>query len=587
MTSHPLTVEMLEESHLLLIGQSRSGKTYQLRGALEQLRRADRRVGAIDKVGNHWGLTLSPDGKSPGLDFMIFGGKRAIIPMTPDQGALLGRVFVERSIPAIFDVSQWTQEEQRRWVADFADAVFRFNEGALHLGVDEAQSWMPINGGGPAFQNMLRIVEQGLNNGIRLMMSVQRLARLDATARGMSPLVLAMRQTSNIDRNAVADLMAIDAPVAAMLKRELPGLPPGTGFIWDPGNDGLVKHAFPRNLTFDSSRTPRHGDTKIVPIAVSSALVDELRAALAPPAPALAPGDLVPHGAAAAIVQLKGRIAELEAKNAELDAECNRWVAGIGAIDDLIGLVKDGGAPPQLPFRTSKSHPHDAKLHSLDASSGTAPDLSTGSAPERTAGVASGAEGASRDGGLIPPKPGRGAPANPHRKVRTDEQKGAGVTTAPLLLNRTAIEMASMLLAAAPDGFTWDDGLLLIGRRPNSGDSRLAKKGLLLHQLMRLSGSQCVADDALLESADIGVAHWPGPPELRDLWADKLRGPGGEILRDLFANGPASNTTVAARLGKSPTSGWWRQGIRDLRRSNVVTDREGTLQLHPFFTGEY
>src|SRR4051812_27513899 len=47
-----VSVEQLEESHLLLIGQTRSGKTYQLRGAIEQLRLADRRVGAIDKVGN-------------------------------------------------------------------------------------------------------------------------------------------------------------------------------------------------------------------------------------------------------------------------------------------------------------------------------------------------------------------------------------------------------------------------------------------------------------------------------------------------------------------------------------------------------
>lgn len=125
--AYPITVGQLEDGHALILGTTGSGKTYQLRGMLEQLRRADRRVGAVDKLGNHWGLTLDADGEAAGLDFVIFGGKRGHVPMTPDAGEKLGRLFVERNVPAIFDVSQWTSDEQQRWVADFADAVFRTN----------------------------------------------------------------------------------------------------------------------------------------------------------------------------------------------------------------------------------------------------------------------------------------------------------------------------------------------------------------------------------------------------------------------------------------------------------------------------
>lgn len=401
---HPLTLEQLEESHLLIIGQSRTGKTYQLRGAIEQLRRADRRVGAIDKIGNHWGLTVSADGKGPGLEFVIFGGKRAMVPMTPDQGDMLGRLFVERNIPAIFDVSQWTSIERLRWVADFADAVFRYNEGALHLGVDEAQSWMPLNGGGPAFQNMLRLVEQGLGNGIRLMMSVQRLARLDATARGMSPLVVAMRQTGTIDRKAVAELMAIDAADAARLKRELPTLPAGTGYIWDPGSGVLDKHAFPPNITFDSSRTPRHGDTPPAPIAVSSTLVDELRAALAAPAP-----DPESQKAGKPESQNSGSgyasdamIARLGTENAELRAELedlrgidqafDRQVTGLIAIEQLVDAVASG-----KPWRLQV--PDQPEMHSRGADPYRRDVDWPEAAPDPVA------EGASREAAPVTPPP--------------------------------------------------------------------------------------------------------------------------------------------------------------------------------------
>jgi len=78
-SNDPVTISQLEEGHLLIVGQTRSGKTYRLRGAIEQLRRADRRVGAIDKLGNHWGLTRSADGSGPGLEFVRDGRWRATI----------------------------------------------------------------------------------------------------------------------------------------------------------------------------------------------------------------------------------------------------------------------------------------------------------------------------------------------------------------------------------------------------------------------------------------------------------------------------------------------------------------------------
>lgn len=378
MTEHPISIEMLEEGHLLLLGTTGAGKTYQQRGFLERLRRADRRVGAVDKLGNHWGLTLSADGKRPGLDFIIFGGKRAHVPMTPDHGEQLGRLFVERNIPAIFDVSQWKSDEQQQRMADFADAVFLHNDGALHLGLDEAQSWVPQGGGGDAFRSVLRLAEQGRGNGIRLMMAAQRLSRIDKSASGQAAIVVAMRQTGTADRKAMRDLLAANAEDMARIESELPGLPTGTGFVWDPLQASLERCAFPANSTFDSSRTPRHGDAAPATVAVSGALVEELRAALAPPAEPESQKARKPESGRSAEGELiagyerdlqaaHARIEELERENEELDAECDRWVAGIGAIDELVRQVQQGTSAAQLAAAPAASAPKRTKMHQHDA----------------------------------------------------------------------------------------------------------------------------------------------------------------------------------------------------------------------------
>ena len=557
--AYPVTVEQLEAAHWLVVGTTGSGKTYLARGLFEQLRRADRRVGAIDKMGKLWGLTLAADGKSPGLNFVIFGGKRAQIPMTPDQGATIGRLFVERNIPAIFDLSQWKAPDRERWVADFATEVFETNETALHLLLDEAQSWAPQGGGGPAYEAVRLLAEQGRGNGINLVLTAPRLSGLDANVRGAIAAMVAMRQTSDVDSKRTAELvsghLAIDTKA---FRTQLPTLPTGTGFVWSPTDTGLERVAFPANATFDSSRTPLHGDTAPPPIAISSALVDELRKALAPPPPTrdkVKPSDLSAKDQHE-LTREHARIEELEAENTqiktlvdELDADCDRWAAEFAAIEEMVQRVR-------LQCFGDKTR-HHAKGEPTAEGAPRKPAVvrpPAGDAPEQTAAVV---------------------------KPRTRSAPSGGDGAPPL--NRTAHEMAALLRAIATDGIVWNDALLLTGRRPNSGDSRLARKALLENGLMEVRGAECFATALLLERADIGFGRWPGADELVELWAAKLRGPGGEILREIFANGPGSNAVLGERLGKSPTSGWWRQGRRDLLRSNVARELDGSLQLHPAF----
>jgi len=566
--AHPLTVDMLEESHLLIIGQTRSGKTYQLRGAIAQLRLAGRRVGAIDKLGNLWGLTVSADGTGPGLDFVIFGGKRAMVPMTPDQGALLGRLFVEKNIPAIFDISQWTADEQRAWVAGFAEAVFRFNEGALHLGVDEAQSWMPLNGGGPVFQNMLRLAEQGLGNGIRLMMSVQRLARLDATARGMTPLVIAMRQTSTVDRRAVAELMAIDSASAALLNRELPGLPPGTGWIWDPGNGGLVKYAFPPNLTFDSSRTPKHGDTPPAPIAVSSSLVEELKKALAAPAPAALPDDAIPDDAGAAyakgdavatmILDRDRRIAELVEENAQLCGDIHsrdftiiRYAAALERIDETLESLRS-------------DDPWQSYLQQDNASSGVTPDF--GSATEWDLPPVAVAEGALSGANRVATPTAGGAPDLAQRGRKA-------------------------LLALAqihPVGLSEPQWATLSGYARSGGTWKTYRSALSSAGLVDQNDGLWAATTAGLAAAGVSPAPLPrrGPERAR-FWGGLV--PGARRITDILIKRWPHFTTaeaLASDAGMVATGGTFKTYLSRMRTNGLLQEQNKRVRLSPTIMGD-
>lgn len=579
--AYPLTVDQLEAAHWLLVGTTGSGKTFLARGLFEQLRRADRRVGAVDKLGKLWGLTLAANGKSPGLNFVIFGGKRAQIPMTPDQGAPIGRLFVERNIPAIFDLSQWKASDQERWVADFATAVFETNETAMHLLFDEAQSWVPLGGGGAAYEAVRLLAEQGRGNGINLLLTAPRISGLDANVRGAMAAMVAMRQTSDVDSKRTAEIVAGHLAIdVKAFRAQLPTLPTGTGFVWSPTGTGLERVSFPANATFDSSRTPRHGDTPPPAIAASSALVEELRAALAPPPPTRDKAKQSPASsddsselmrARARIVALETEVADLKADLATVNREADCWVAGIEDINALALLVQEGRSPGQLTLADrddehANLHPGDADSSELAAAHGDA---------------AATVEGASQKAALIT-LPAVDAPEQAASVARSRPRSAPSGGNGAPPLNRTALDMGALFRAISPDGMPWDDALLLCGRRPNSGDSRAARKGLEGNGLIEFRSTEAFATPVLLGREDIGYAQWPSAEELLELWADKLRGLGGDMLKALAANGPADNAELGRRLGKSSTSGWWRKGRKDLLGSRVARDRDGKLQLHPY-----
>lgn len=558
MTAPSITVDQLEDGHTLILGTTGSGKTYQLRGLLEQLRRAGRRVGAIDKLGNHWGLTLAADGSGPGLDFVIFGGKRAHVPMAPGDGDKLARLFVERNIPAIFDLSQWAADEQEQWIAAFAQTVFRVNEEALHLSIDEAQSFVPTGGGGDAYRAVRLLAEQGRGNGIRLLLACQRLARLDSTVRGMMHTAVAMRQTSPIDRKAVKDLISADAEQAALIESELPKLPVGTGYVWSAGDVALRRIKFAANVTFDSSRTPKHGDTPPAPIAVSSALVDELRAALAPAAePEPYPDDTIPTEPAAAYAKggevgamLRERdeeIADLRAANELLTATANNVVAERdrlqASFDRVIALVRQAYDPLRTIVAADLPTPTPTQVEAITAAAKTP-------------------SGATIKVGSPPPA--------------VDGKLGA--ERRPL----------AVLAGFAPAGLTDASWATLAGFKRTGGTWTTYRSRLRIAGLIEQDGDKWRATDA--GGAAIGgyIERPPAPGlELVAFWADRIPGAKRMLIRlgQLYPKA-LKRDALAADLGMAPAGGTFGTYLSRLRGNGLLEEKQGRIRLAPALMGD-
>lgn len=110
---------------LAFLGTSGGGKSFGAMKLAEGMLDLGAQIIAVDGVGIWWSLRLLKDGKRTGYrQVRVFGGEHGDIPLTPESGALLGRVLAERGISAVLDVSQFTVTEMKVFLTAFCRTVF-------------------------------------------------------------------------------------------------------------------------------------------------------------------------------------------------------------------------------------------------------------------------------------------------------------------------------------------------------------------------------------------------------------------------------------------------------------------------------
>ena len=271
-----LPLDLITET-AAIIAKRGVGKTYTASVITEELLKAGGHVIAIDPVGVWWGLRASAQGEPEGgLQVLILGGGHGDLPLDPNSGRAVADLIVDERLSCVLDLSLMMQEEAARFLAPFLERLYQINRAPLHLMVDEADSIAPqVPGRGESVMlaAMDRIVRRGRARGLGVTLITQRPAVLSKNVLTQIELLITLRLTSPNDRKAIDGWIQAqgteDERRAVMAS--LATLEVGEAWFWSPAWLGLLKRVRIRQRqTFDSSATPKVGQTLAAPRTLAS-----------------------------------------------------------------------------------------------------------------------------------------------------------------------------------------------------------------------------------------------------------------------------------------------------------------------------
>lgn len=216
---------------------------------------------AIDPKGDWWGVRAA--GSAPGLEnVIVFGGLHGDVPLEPSAGNLIADLVVDHRITCVLDVSEMTKADQRRFLIDFVQRLYKRNTEAMHVFCEEADEYIPQRVMGEnaklvgAFETL---VKRGGFRGIGITLITQRSASLNKDVLTQAGTLIAMRTPSPQDRKAVLAWVEYHQASKEMLD-ELPMLEAGEAWFFSPQTFKTVeKFRFRQRRTFDSGATPEVG----------------------------------------------------------------------------------------------------------------------------------------------------------------------------------------------------------------------------------------------------------------------------------------------------------------------------------------
>jgi len=314
--------------HVIIVGQTGSGKSTVARAVVERLLTEGRRVCVIDYTGVWYGLRSNLAGDGPGFPAVLFGGEHADVPLNEFAGPAVAAFVAEGTQPTVIDLDGLTIGAQQRFVTAFCEELYRTNTRPLHLIFEEADEFAPMTGA-PGAERMIgavcRIFQRGRRKGFRAMAITQRPANLHTRVRAQCKSLVALSLALPHDVKAVrlwVQSHADDARGRELLDT-LAGLPRGDAWVWAPEQHILHRTRFPAITTFDSMRAPEEGEFN-EPTEWANTDLDAVRAYMA---------ELVEEAKA-------NDPATLKAEVRRLTAELNKRTAGLEADVDAQGYQR-------------------------------------------------------------------------------------------------------------------------------------------------------------------------------------------------------------------------------------------------------
>lgn len=276
-----LPIELVTSTQAIL-ARKRSGKSYTASVQAEELLRHKQQIAAIDPTGAWWGLRSSATGDGPGFPVVVFGGDHADVPLEPHAGRMLARALVEHGFSAIFDVGLMLTDDQIRFTSDFASELLRINRTALHLYIDEADTFAPqmieSKQQKLCLGTVSRLVKQGGIRGVGVTMISQRPADINKKVLSQVDILTVLRMSHPLDIAAATDW--IKSEVSPEFAREvgdaLPSLPVGTAFVCSASLGIGERIEVRARQTFNSGATPAPGERKAEPKVLASVDIERL-----------------------------------------------------------------------------------------------------------------------------------------------------------------------------------------------------------------------------------------------------------------------------------------------------------------------
>lgn len=250
-----------------ILAKRGKGKTYTAKVFAEELFKAKQPVCVLDPVGVWWGLRLDKSGKKAGLPFTILGGEYGDLPLEASAGKVIAKLVAEAPRAIVLDVSGFSQGEKTRFVADFAEELYRLKHKQefrtpLMLILDEADQFAPQRPM-PDENRMLgaidRCVRLGRARGIGVTLISQRPAVIHKNVLTQTEVMIAMGMTAPQEHKAIEEWVRAngDEKHRKAMMDGLASMKTGEAWIWSPSWLEIFKRVSIREIeTFNSSDTP-------------------------------------------------------------------------------------------------------------------------------------------------------------------------------------------------------------------------------------------------------------------------------------------------------------------------------------------
>ncbi len=558
------------------LGISGSGKTYGSGKLVELVLEAGGQVVVIDTIGNWWGLRLASNGKSPGLSIPILGGAKGDVPLDSMHGKLVAETVVSSRSSMVLDVSDFTAAETRRFVTEFATNLLRLKKSSpspVLVVWEECQDIVPQKVFGEDAKMVgavERLIKKGRNYGVGTILISQRAAAVNKDVLNQIESLFVFRLNASHDRKAIENWIVDHSVDVGALVDELPALPTGKCFVWSPQFlKFLGKVTVGKKKTFDASATPEFGE-QVKAGELAPVDLEKFKKSM---------GEALENAKANDPALLKAKIKELQEK---ID------IAGLAKVREALKPKEVSVLKPadikRLERLVEKMLGHGQALNQMRDRLAQAQQAVVSEAGNLTTFLV---------GQMTVPPPKTFFLGDQHtthhtkaevRKEMRDLKQAKKFESSNGELSKCAREILAALRTRHPEALTRTQVATLSGYSQNSSGFANALSQLNTGGYIEKNGGNIgLTHHGLLSTPAVDAPVTP--EELLNLWAPKLGGKAGTMLRVLAERGNAGLTRehLADAVGLSITSSGFANYLSMLNSNGLIRKEGGVIKASPLF----